>query len=156
MKRHFRLLSALAVLALFSLPALADPPSDKGQGKGQSAAQQGQSAEHGPPAQQGQNDLNHGQVVSECNHRANDRNMKGQDRKQWVEWCEERGSHYKYDDRRWSAERNCYQRADAKSLSGDKRRHFLNECLGSQHYDDSKYNTKYEPRGKDVLGKSKD
>ena len=159
MIRLARVSTALALLAVFSLPTLADPPSDKGQGNGQSAAEHGKSAAQGDDRNEhdrnGRDDLNHGQVVSECNHRANERNMQGQDRKQWVEWCEERGSRYRYDDRRWSAERNCYQRADNKALSGDKRRKFLNECLGSQHYDDSKYNTN-APRGKDVLGKSKD
>jgi len=129
--KHTGMLTALAVLSFFALPVLADPPADKGQG-------------------------NHGQVVAECNHRANDRNMKGQDRKQWVEWCEDRGSQSKYDDRRWNSERTCYQRADNKGLSGDKRRKFLNECLSSQRYDDSKYDTNGAPRGRDVLGKSKD
>jgi hypothetical protein len=130
MKRH-SIPGTLIVLSLFSLPALSDPPSNK------------------------RDDRNHGQVVSECNHRANDRNMKAQDRKQWVEWCEERGSRYSYDDHRWTAERTCYQRADSKGLSGDKRRKFLDECFENQRYDDSKYNTKDSPRGKDVLGKSK-
>jgi hypothetical protein len=87
----------------------ADPPADKGS--------------------QGQGASNHGQVVSECNHRANERNLKGQDRKEWTEWCEERGSGHNYDYQRYSSDRNCYQKADNKNLSGDKRRKFINDCL---------------------------
>lgn len=70
-----------------------------------------------------------GQVVSECNHRANDRNLKGQDRKDFVEWCESRGARFKYDDGRYDGERNCYQKANNKGLTGDKRASFLGKCL---------------------------
>ena len=79
---------------------------------------------------------NHGQVVSECNHRANSKNLKGQERKDFTEWCESRGARYKYDDNRYGNERNCYQKANNKGLSGDKRANFLNKCLAET---DSKY-----------------
>jgi hypothetical protein len=72
---------------------------------------------------------NHGQVVSECKHQANQRNLKGQDRKDYTEWCESRGARYKYDDKRYSGERNCYQKADNKGLSGSKRANFLDKCF---------------------------
>jgi hypothetical protein len=154
------LLSAIALLSLLATPVLADPPADKGQGNTQSEQhkQSGTQRDGDDRYEANKNDSNHGQVVSECNHRANDRNMKGQDRKQWVEWCEDRGARYKYDDRRWSTERSCYQRADSRNLSGDQRRKFLNNCLSEPgtHYDDSKYNTNGPPRGKDVLGKGND
>lgn len=102
--------SAAIALALALSPSVfADPPANKGaQNKGAS---------------------NHGQVVSECSHRANERNLKGQDRKEWTEWCEERGSRYNYDYKRYDTDRNCYQKADNKDLSGDKRRKFINDCL---------------------------
>jgi len=103
---------ALATMIALASTAVvvADPPADKGNDKGY-------------------DDSNHGQVVSECNHRANERNLKGQDRKEWTEWCEERGSRNNYDYRRYSTDRNCYQKADNKGLTGDKRRKFINDCL---------------------------
>lgn len=89
----------------------------QGQGKGQS---QGQS----------QGKENRGQVVSECNHRANEKNLKGQERKDFTEWCESRGSRYKYDYGRYDGEKNCYQKANNKGLTGDKRQNFLEKCFG--------------------------
>lgn len=79
--------------------------------------------------QQGDDPSNRGQATSECNHRANDRQLKGQERKDFVEWCESRGGRYGYDDKRYSRERDCYQRANDKGLSGDKRKSYLNNCL---------------------------
>ena len=78
----------------------------------------------------GQGKENRGQVVSECNHRANEKNLKGQERKDFTEWCESRGARYKYDDMRYDGEKNCYQKANNKGLTGDKRRNFLEKCLG--------------------------
>lgn len=72
---------------------------------------------------------NHGQVVSECNHRANERNLKGQDRHDYVEWCTSRGSHYRYDYDRYGKEADCYRKANNKGLTGDKRRNFLDKCF---------------------------
>jgi hypothetical protein len=96
----------------------------QGQGQGQG---QGQDKGHGKE--------NHGQVVSECNHRANDRNLKGQDRKDFVEWCESRGARYKYDDRRYDGEKSCYQKANKKDLSGSKRENFLDKCFAERGLD---------------------
>jgi hypothetical protein len=104
--------SIALALALSTTTVFADPPADKGKGKGNDGR-----------------DDNHGQVVSECNHRANERNLKGKDRKEWTEWCEDRGSRHNYDYRRYSSDRNCYQKADNKCLTGDKRRKFINDCL---------------------------
>ena len=133
--------AAIALTLALSPTVFADPPADKGQqGQGQSQGQsKGNSAEHDKgntdPYRDDRYDdknkgaSNHGQVVSECNHRANDRNLKGHDRKEWTEWCEERGGRYNYDYKRYSTDRNCYQKADNKGLSGDKRRKFINDCL---------------------------
>jgi hypothetical protein len=74
-------------------------------------------------------DANHGQRVSECNHRANSKQVKGQERKEYVEWCIDNGERYKYDDRRWTSSRTCYQKADDRNLSGDARRLYINSCL---------------------------
>ncbi len=97
----------------------------------------------------------HGQVVSECNHRANERNLKGQDRKDYVEWCQTRGPRYSYDYGRYDRDRDCYRKAYDKGLTGDRRKSFLDNCLDG---DGGKRDTdgvgKYgEPRGRDVLGK---
>jgi hypothetical protein len=136
----FALAFTLSIAA--SSVVLADPPAGKGKDK---SAQSG-GEQHGKSGQQGKggsddyryddndkkgadNKDNHGQVVSECNHRANDRNLKGQERKEWTEWCEERGSRNNYDYKRYSSDRNCYQKADNKGLTGDKRRKFINDCL---------------------------
>jgi len=104
MSRITQVCAAIALALALSPTVFADPPADKGP-------------------------QNHGQVVSECNHRANERNLKGQERKQWTEWCEERGSSHNYDYKRYNSDRNCYQKADNKGLSGDKRRKFINNCL---------------------------
>lgn len=135
MNRMLQVCASIALaLTLSTTTVFADPPSDKGKDK---------SSQQGNPGQQGKGDddhyddryddkdkkSNHGQIVSECSHRANERNLKGKDRKEWTEWCEERGSRHNYDYRRYSSDRNCYQKADNKGLTGDKRRKFVNDCL---------------------------
>ncbi len=105
-------------------------PRTRGHSQGQSQAGEGIERQAARQATTYDDDAsNHGQVVSECNHRANERNLKGQDRKEWTEWCEDRGGRYNYDYKRYSSDRNCYQKADNKGLSGDKRRKFINDCL---------------------------
>jgi len=113
----------------------------------QVAAAQGQSQGKGQGKDGGKQASNHGQVVSECNHRANDRKLKGEDRKDFIEWCESRGARYHYDDKRYSVERNCYQKANNKGLTGDKRRNFLDKCLTGS--DDKYYGGKVPARTKD-------
>jgi hypothetical protein len=107
------LIVSLLVASLTFATAQADN-GRQGQGQGQG---------------QGADKSNHGQVVSECNHRANERNLKGQDRKEFTEWCESRGARYGYDDNRYSRERECYRKADNKELKGDKRQKYLANCL---------------------------
>jgi hypothetical protein len=141
----------IVMLVLAAAMGYADPPADKGKPADKTALHDGGKrdlAESNRPA--AVNDVNHGQVVSECNHRANERSLKGQDRKDWVEWCEERGSRYAYDARRFDGDRSCYRRADEKGLSGDRRRAWINDCLAKQDAE------RGEPRGRDVLDKGKD
>ena len=129
MKNRFSsLLVALALGIVLAPVALADQPADKGNKGGKSQQYDDRDNGQGKSKDKG-GDPNHGSVVSECNHRANERNLKGQDRKEWTEWCEERGGRYNYDYQRYSSDRNCYQKADNKGLSGDKRRKFINDCL---------------------------
>ena len=45
--------------------------------------------------------------------------LKGQERKAYVEWCVDNGERYKYDDKRWTSSRSCYQKADDRNLSGE-------------------------------------
>jgi hypothetical protein len=77
----------------------------------------------------GQDSSNRGQVTSECNHRANDKNLKGQERKDYVEWCQSRGARYGYRDDDYKRERGCYQSVFDKMLGGEKRQSYLDECL---------------------------
>jgi psiF repeat len=135
MNRITRVCASIALaLTLSTTTVFADQPSDKGKDKSSQqghAGQQGKGDDghHDDRYDDKGKDSNHGQVVSECNHRANERNLKGKDRKEWTEWCEERGSRHNYDYRRYSSDRNCYQKADNKGLTGDKRRKFINDCL---------------------------
>jgi hypothetical protein len=64
---------------------------------------------------QGKDSATHGQVVSNCNHQANERKLQADDRKHFVEWCTERGERYGYDQQRYNYDRNCYQSADGKA-----------------------------------------
>ncbi len=123
MNRTIQICAAVALALTLSTPVVADPPADKGKGQSQGQSQYGDDSKHDGK------DANHGQIVSECKHRANERNLKGKDRKEWTEWCEERGSRHNYDYGRYNTDRNCYQKADNKGLSGDKRRKFINDCL---------------------------
>ena len=42
------------------------------------------------------------------------------------------GARYKYDENRYGNERNCYQKANNKGLSGDKRANFLDKCFAGE------------------------
>lgn len=153
------LLAALVLGIVLSPVALAAPPADKGKGKGQSSEQAAAKGDKGGKGQSAyddadkgksskgkgdsddrydpyddrykgsKTDVNHGQRVSDCNHRANGKQLKGQERKEYVEWCVDNGERYKYDDRRWTSSRSCYQKADDRNLSGDARRFYINSCL---------------------------
>jgi hypothetical protein len=121
---------------------------DKGKGKEQSQSQ-------------GKDSSNHGQVVSNCNHQANERKLQGQDRKHFVEWCTERGERYGYDQQRYNYDRNCYQSADGKGLTDSLRKAFLGDCLGQRDRDYDSDRKRAQDRdgdssvpGRDVLNKS--
>jgi hypothetical protein len=118
------LIRALALGFLLSPVAFAEPPADKG--KAAAAAHEDDKSGN---KERHDDDGNRGQVVSDCNHRANEKNLKGKDRQEYVEWCNDRGEHYKYDDRRYDQDRSCYRRAEEKGLSGDFRRAFIQDCL---------------------------
>ena len=167
-----RLTLTLLVAAAFCAPVHADNQDKQG-----NSEKGGKDREHAaavapgyavPASSPGKNSaapVNHGQVVSDCNHRANDRNMKGQDRQDYVEWCTSRGYRYttQYGPRYWDSDRSCYARANDRGLTGDRREDYLRSCLGKD--DDRVVDDRYrdhdkcrpgEPRGKDVLGKSCD
>jgi hypothetical protein len=110
----------------------------------QVTAAQGQG--QGQAKGQGKGQESRGQVVSECNHRANEKNLKGEDRKDFTEWCESRGARYRYDDKRYDGEKNCYQKANNKGLTGDRRQQFLENCFGG---DDSYHGGKVQVKKKD-------
>ena len=126
------LMAALALAVLLAPVALADPPADKGK----PAAAQPEL----PAAQRDRDhrddkatpEPNHGQIVSTCNHRANEKKLGGRDRQEYLEWCTERGERYRYDDRRYDQDRSCYRVAEQKGMSGDARRLFVENCLRRQ------------------------
>ena len=109
-----------------------DQEASKGQGKDKSKVDSDDRYDPYEDKYKGsKQDANHGQRVSDCNHRANGKQLKGQERKNYVEWCIDNGERYKYDDKRWTGSRNCYQKADDRNLSGDERRRYINSCLTS-------------------------
>jgi hypothetical protein len=140
---YVRKLLAASVLSVMLVPlAVAEPPADKAK---DAPAAHGQSEQGGRSAKgkaeerdddQGRHasgdDSNHGKTVSDCNHRANERNLKGQDRKDFVEWCTDHGERYNYDARRYDQARSCYRKADETGLGGDFRRVYLQDCLSRQ------------------------
>lgn len=133
MKRILVLIAAAGVLAISV--ASADQGNSQGKGKGQGNTQdQGQDYYRDYDQGKNKNDGkdNPGQVTSDCNHMANQRNLKGQERKDYVEWCQDRGQRYGYNDKAWYGEKTCYQKADNKGLTGDKRRNFLQDCFNKK------------------------
>ena len=71
---------------------------------------------------------NRGQAVSECNHRANERELKGAERQDFVDWCTARQRTWSDDS--WTRYRECYDRATDRGLMDDKRREFIETCIG--------------------------
>jgi hypothetical protein len=140
--RH--LLAALVAGVLLAPVTLAEPPADKGKGataapaapdKGrgaQGAVDKENDKDNDKDMDKDKSDAGHGQVVSDCNHRANEKKLKGHDRQDYVEWCTDRGERYRYDDRRYDQDRGCYRRAEERGLSGDSRRAFIQDCLRKQ------------------------
>jgi hypothetical protein len=130
--RH--LLAAFVCGVLLAPVTLADPPTDKGKGAPAAADKGSSPAAHdrAHADDKGKADESNGEVVSDCNHRANEKNLKGHDRQDYVEWCTDRGERYKYDDRRYDQDRGCYRRAEERGLSGDFRRVFIQDCLRKQ------------------------
>jgi hypothetical protein len=118
MKRYLAIL-AFAV-TLLAPAAQADPGNAQGNSQANSRG-------NGPSGQSGKD--NHGQVVSECNHRANERKLKGKERQDFVDWCTDSSERHGFYDWRWNDDRSCYQKADNKGLSGDQRRDFIRRCV---------------------------
>ena len=118
--RH--LLAAIALSAVLAPVAYAEPPADKGKNANAAANRDHETAD----------DDSRGKVVSECNHRANTKELKGKERQEYLEWCADHGERHRYDDRRYDQDRSCYRKADDKGLSGDFRRVFVQDCLRKQ------------------------
>jgi hypothetical protein len=77
----------------------------------------------------GQDEGNRGQVVSDCNHRANARELKGQDRQDFVDWCVDRRD--PFDDNRVNRYPDCNALAAQRGLLNEARRDFINRCIDS-------------------------
>ena len=132
--------------------------------KGKNQAQGERYDDKGKGDSKGNDPSNRGQVVSECNHRANDKNLKGQERKDYVEWCESRGARYGYKDNDYGRERDCYKRVFERGLTGEKRTSVLSSCLeeadrkyeGGKSKDKKSDGVSVDAAGRDVLGKGKE
>jgi hypothetical protein len=75
-----------------------------------------------------------GQAVSECNHRVNERDLKGQDRKDFVGGCLSRqamNDDRMNDDRR-DRYRECHARAAARGLHDASRRQYIEDCVADR------------------------
>jgi hypothetical protein len=77
----------------------------------------------------GQDDGIRGQVVSDCNHRANTRDLKGQDRQNFVDWCVDRRD--PFDGNHVNRYPDCSAIAAERGLLDEARRDFINRCLDS-------------------------
>lgn len=163
-------LLTLATAALLVAAGTLHAEPRQGQGQGQAATQaQDQSRSKAEAQAKGpvqprpeqahameQKKMTHGQVVSECNHRANERKLSDKERKRFVEWCTERGERYAFDDRRYRYDRDCYEQADRKDMSAMKRATFLAECTAGHDHDyerdrDRDKDRDYQVPGRDVL-----
>ena len=70
---------------------------------------------------------NRGQSVSECNQRASDRGLKGQDRREFVAGCVSR--YQVMDDERRDRYRECHARAADRGLHDASRRQYIEDCV---------------------------
>lgn len=77
----------------------------------------------------GQDATNRGQVVSDCNHRANARELKGHDRQDFVDWCVDRRD--PFDDHQVKRFPDCNALAAQRGLFDEARQDFINRCLDS-------------------------
>ena len=70
-----------------------------------------------------------GQSVSECNHRANERDLQGHDGKDFVAGCLSRQA--MNDDRR-DRYRECHARAADRGLHDASRRQYIEDCVADR------------------------
>ena len=70
---------------------------------------------------------NRGQSVSECNQRANERGLQGQDRKEFVAGCFSR--YQAMEDERRDRYRGCHARAADRGLHDASRRQYIEDCV---------------------------
>ena len=73
-------------------------------------------------------DENRGQSVAECNHRANERDLQAQERKQFVDRCV--SAEWADVDDQWDRYRECHARAVDRGLNEADRRQYVENCVG--------------------------
>jgi hypothetical protein len=69
-----------------------------------------------------------------CATRARSLNLTGRDYDRFVDWCLNPYSDKDDYARRWQMDRRCYDSADARDLKGERRRDYLEQCLGYGKY----------------------
>src|SRR5262245_34545731 len=94
-----------------------------------------------PVSRADDNDKNRGQAVSDCNQRASARNLKGQDRKDFVDWCVARSD--PFDDSQGNRYSDCNARANQRGLRNEERRDFIDWCVGRDERTSDDYWDRY-------------
>ena len=125
-----RYVIVLLAACLAATSALADNDKDKDKGQGQAQAQaqgqgQGKNQGQGQDVDKGKKGEPPGQQVSGCNHQANELDIKGQERKTFVDRCIARGGD-QYD--ATASTQRCRERAERMGLKGAARDDFLHSC----------------------------
>jgi hypothetical protein len=77
---------------------------------------------------------NHTPSVSDCDHRANVQDLKGQERKDFVDWCASRDQTAAGDSRQPDRFSECYARMTDRKLSGVDRGQYLRNCAAHTAY----------------------
>jgi len=77
-----------------------------------------------------QDEQNRGQSVSDCNYRANERNLKGERRQAFVAGCVSRN--LALDDDRRDRYRECHARAADRGLHDANRRQYIEDCVADR------------------------
>jgi hypothetical protein len=69
-----------------------------------------------------------------CSQRGRSLNLTGRNYDRFVAWCLNPYSDKDDYARRWQVDKRCYETADERDLKGDKRRDYLEQCLGYGKY----------------------
>jgi hypothetical protein len=83
---------------------------------------------------EGNQSIARGQAIVECNDRANVQELKGQERKDFVDWCVSREEAAAGDNLRPDRYSECYARMTDPKLTDVDRGQYLRNCAGNTAY----------------------